>query len=232
MSGEAHIPMISAWPRWLLALAACLAGLPVPAAPASPAEEPEDWLSGGAAQVNEGNLRFLPSPPARPVHHHQNRLHITANSLAGGWIGLKQCHDRLDAVPATQITFREGYVRKLRVLRATGIGKAWVEGPSVQLQNVAPGARLCLAAETRALLDAGGGRFDLNNGPYMRKFLDGYYPMRVTLEIEYPARLLRVLAVFPPEQAGFRISRQAGRISIDTFFEGELRTLVQFQRLH
>jgi hypothetical protein len=46
---------------------------------------------------------------------------------------------------------------------------------------VEPGARLCLSAQTRALRNTGNGYFNLVNGPYMRKFLDGYYPMRVTL---------------------------------------------------
>jgi len=183
-----------------------------------------------ADAVNEGELRFLETPPAKPLHHHQNRIRIDADSLASGWVGLYQCHDRLDAVPLLQITFREGYVRDLKVDLARGIGHAWVEGASVQLRNVEPGARLCLSAQTRALRNTGNGYFSLFSGPYMRKFLDGYYPMRVTLEVDYPAESLQLIDVSPAPQAGLSFDERPGNIRLDALFEGELRLLLQFER--
>lgn len=219
-----------------LVLAACISGAAALAwaAPAPPmsAEELDAWFNGkSTAEVNEGELTFLTTPPDKPVHHHQNRIRITEDSLKSGWTELEQCHDNLDAVPRAQITFREGYIRNLRVLESHVIGEAWVQGPSVQLREVHPGARLCLAAQTRALNNSGNGYFTLNNGPYMRKFLDGYYPMQVSLKLEYPARLLQIIDISPPEQAGFHVSQKAGVVNIDTLFEGELRTQVQFERL-
>lgn len=224
-------------PLKTLALAACLASAiatsSVASAPPPSQKELDAWFNGnGTSEVNEGGLTFLDTPPAKPVHHHQNRIRITPESLASGWTELEQCHDNMDAVPAAQITFREGFVRDLRVLESSAIKKAWVEGSSVQLQGVAPGARLCLAAQTRALKDSGDGYFTLNNGPYMRKFLDGYYPMHVSLKLEYPPQLLQVLDISPAAQQGFQVSQKAGQVKIDTFFEGELRTLVQFERVH
>jgi hypothetical protein len=183
-----------------------------------------------ADAVNEGPLRFLEPPPTKPVHHHQNRIRIDSDSLASGWVGLLQCHDHLDAVPRAQITFREGFVRDLKIDIASGIESAWVEGASVQLQQVAPGARLCLSAQTRALRNAGRGAFNLVNGPYLRKFLDGYYPMRVTLEIDYPQQLLRLTGVSPPPQAGLAVVERPGSIRLDALFEGELRTLIEFRQ--
>lgn len=195
-------------------------------------QELEAWFnSKGADGVNEGKLTFLSAPPAKPVHHHQSRIRITPDSLVTGWTELEQCHEHLDAVPVAQITFREGFVNHLRILEARAIDRAWVEGASVQLQGVSPGARLCLAAQTRALKDSGSGYFTLNNGPYMRKFLDGYYPMRVSLQLDYPAQLLHVIDIAPTEQAGFQARQEKGRISIETLFEGELRTQVQFERV-
>jgi hypothetical protein len=223
--------------RKILAVLACLSGF-LPAAHGASAVPPmsqvelDTWFnSNGAAGVNEGELTFLATPPAKPVHHHQNRIRITPDSLISGWTELEQCHEHLDAVPEAQITFREGFVRNLRVLESHGIGKAWVEGSSVQLQGVGPGARLCLAAQTRALTDSGSGYFTLNNGPYMRKFLDGYYPMQVSIQLEYPAQLLQVIDVSPAEQQGFHISQRAGVVNIETLFEGELRIQAQFERL-
>lgn len=182
-----------------------------------------------AHDVNEGVLHFLERKPERAIHHHQNQIRIDAGSLESGWVELSQCHDNLDAVPRAQITFREGYVRDLRVLSASRIERAWVEDASVQLINVAPGARLCLSAQTRALRQAGNGYYTLSNGPFMRKFLDGYYPMQVTLDILYPPGL-RLLDIEPPAQPGLQIDTQAGVIRIDALFEGELKTLIQFEQ--
>lgn len=220
-----------------LALPVCLAALlaaghALAASPPMSAQELDAWFNGnGASEVNEGVLTFLSTPPAKPAHHHQNRIRITLDSLASGWTELVQCHDHLDAVPRTQITFHEGFVRDLRVVEARAIDEAWVQGSSIQLRGVSPGARLCLAAQTRALKDSGNGYYTLNNGPYMRKFLDGYYPMQVSLRLEYPAGLLQVVDVSPAEQQGFFVNQQSGLVSIETLFEGELRTQVQFERL-
>jgi len=192
------------------------------------AQAASDLSLESAHAVNEGPLHFLATPPAKAVHHHQNRIRIGPDSLASGWVGLSQCHDHIDAVPSAQISFREGKVRELKIDLASGIGKAWVEGASVQLQAVEPGARLCLSLQTRALHKVGPGRFNLVNGPYMRKFLDGYYPMRVTLEVDYPVGTLSLVDVNPAPQPGLSLFEQPGNIRLEAVFEGELRTLIRF----
>ena len=206
-------------------------GLLLPVAlSASLAHAATDLTFESAADVNEGSLHFLPTPPAKPVHHHQNTFRIDADSLNTGWVHLSQCHDHLDAVPKAQITFREGFVRDLKVDSFTHIENAWIEGASVQLLNVESGARLCLSAETRALRHTGNGYYNLYSGPYMRKFLDGYYPMRLTLEIEYPPDLLDLIDISPPAQPGFTVEERPGAIRLDAIFEGELQTLIQFEK--
>jgi hypothetical protein len=194
---------------------------------AAPTEEPEFQ---SASQVNEGSLSFLDEPPAKPVHHHQNRIRIDNASMSTGWVSLAQCHDNLDQVLRAQITFREGFVRDLKIVSSSQIERAWVEDASVQLRNVGPGARLCLEAQTRALKNVGNGYFNLANGPFMRKFLDGYYPMRVSMDIDYPAVLLKLVDISPMQQTGFDIRLEPGHIRLEALFEGELRTLLQFER--
>jgi hypothetical protein len=194
------------------------------------AEADTDAEFASASDVNEGALHFLTAPPARPPHHHQNHIRIDADSLDTGWVHLTQCHDHLDAVPRAQITFRAGYIRDLRVETATGIESARAEGASVQLAGIAPGARLCLTARTRALRDRGDGFFMLQNGPYLRRFLDGYYPIRVSLRVDYPATLLGLVDVSPPAQPGLTIDEDPGSVRVEALFEGELTTLIQFRR--
>lgn len=216
--------------RRVLLLAALAAG-PAAAQSPPPAPPPADLTFESAHNVNEGTLHFLDKPPARTVHHHQNWFRIDADSLATGWVRLVQCHDNLDAVPRAQITFREGFVRDMKVLSYDEIESAWIEGASVQLVNVRRGARLCLAADTRALRHTGNGYYNLYSGPYMRKFLDGYYPMRLTLEIEYPPALLSLLDVTPAAQPGFQLDDAPGHLRMDAVFEGVLQTLTQFEKI-
>jgi hypothetical protein len=99
----------------------------------------------------------------------------------------------------------------------------------VQLQDVGKQAHVCLQASTRALRLQEDGSFALVNGPYMRKFLDGYYPMRVSMRVEYPPDLLQVAGITPSAQSGFAVRQKKGTLDFDAMFEGELRTTIQFE---
>lgn len=194
--------------------------------PAWAANEDELFFKG-TSQVNDGELRFLTSEPERPVHHHHNRLTITRASLETGWVQLEQCHSHLDPVPRSQIMFRRDGVRALRVIRREHIERAWVEGHSVQMVNVAPGARLCLEAETRALTGDAQTGYQLRNGPFLRRFLDGYYPMRVSQEVILATPLL-FLDLDPAPQPGLRLELAPGLVRYEALFEGQLRTTLRF----
>jgi hypothetical protein len=182
------------------------------------------------ARINGGELAFLVAPPRTPVHHHQHRVTIDPGSLADGWITLYQCHSHLDAVPRAEIVFHEGRTRGLQVSSYAGMGKAWVDGASVQIVDVNEGATLCLTAQTRSLTDNGDGTYSLHNGPFMRRFLDGYYPLHVSLDVRFDGTGLRLLDVRPAPQEGFKVDAGVGRIYIDSWFEGRLRTELQFAR--
>lgn len=198
------------------------------------ATEDDDWFfrdfEAEARAVNEGELEFLSEPPAKQVHHHQNHLVIRGPSLEDGWVVLEQCHDNLDAVPDLEVVFSPDRIRNLKVVTARNIGRAWVEGPSVQLKDVRHDARLCVSAESRALRAEGDGAYVLKNGPFMRRFLDGYYPMRVVLQVDYPCGMLDLVAASPAEQPGFRVEEGDCGVAYDTWFEGRLVTELVFKR--
>lgn len=86
-----------------------------------------------AAQVNEGSLRFLESPPDTPAHHHHNRIRLLGTSLVDGWAILEQCHQHLDAVPRAEIVFRSESIRALEITRHKNIAQARVEDASDHL---------------------------------------------------------------------------------------------------
>lgn len=212
-------------------LACCaLIALLAPTVPAAPDPETLLWddLEERIRRLNTGDLVLLPVPPDRPVHHHLTRLEITPEALDTGWVRLQQCHDNLDRVPATQIVYQPGRLRQLEIVGYRNIESAWVEGDSVQLQNIAADAQVCIAAETRALHRTGEGEWELRNGPFMRQFLDGYYPMRVSLEVKYPDRLALV-ATTPAPQPGFEVRDAAPWVAVEAWFEGRLSTRLQFR---
>lgn len=186
-----------------------------------------DSLTARIAQVNEGDLAFLPNPPADAIHHHQNRIVVTDSSLRDGWVSLEQCHQNLDRVAEAQILFHPERSRALQVTDFENMQSAVAERNTVQLRGVGAASEVCLRGETRALVSIGEGVYELQNGPYMRRFLDGYYPMRVSLQIEYPPRL--TLADFSPDrQPGFLVSSAPGRVNAEALFEGQLRTRFRF----
>lgn len=140
------------------------------------------------SDINEGSLHFLDRPLAKLPYRHSKHLTITPASLQSGWIVSNQCHYQLDAVPALEVVFGHGQVRKLEITRADNIEHAWIENDSVQLKNVGANAVLCIHSENHALkFDATNNIYTLTSGPYMRRFLDGYFPMQADLMIDYPA---------------------------------------------
>lgn len=211
-------------------LAALAVAFPAYGANPSPGDGPDfpAFDAASAANVNEGELRFLETPPGKAVHHHHNTVIITDRSLDDGWTGLRQCHENLDQVSALEIVFNPDRIRNLQVESFHGVQRAWVEGASVQLRHVGPGARVCLRAEGRALRDNGDGTFSLASGPFMRKFLDGYYPMRVSMTVRVLTSQIRFLQIDPPSQKGFRVMERPGEVSFDTWFEGRLTTEIRF----
>lgn len=195
------------------------------------AGDDDDWWRDQpqerALAVNEGELVFLDQPPAKAVHHHANRVLITQATLQNGWAHLEQCHKNLDPVAELQIVFNPERVRKLVIRDIRNVGKAWVEGASIQLQDIQRNALICLSAETRSLESQGAGIYTLRSGPFMRRFLDGYYPMHVTFEVDYPDDITLVDAS-PGDQPGLKLTRDERHIVLDAWFEGRLTTRFQF----
>ena len=220
-------------PRWitLLGLLIGIGALPLPVCGASGEDIDADaWLDfdpqTSHRAIADAQVRFLGNPPVEPAHHHRNMLSLEARSLAGGWVRMEQCHANLDVFPRAQIVFRRGHIRHLKIARFKHIGQAWVEDSSVQLLDIRPGAELCIEAESRSLVRNDDGTYSLHSGPFMRKFLDGYFPMRVSLTVRWPDERLQFVRVYPGSQEGVSVRARPGRLELDTWFEGRLETEV------
>lgn len=195
---------------------------------AAAASSEEELFFKNVSEVSDGELHFLTQEPAKPVHHHQNHVFLSDDSLATGWVRLEQCHHHLDPVPSMQIVYSRDRIRDLTILRSANIGKSWVHENTVQMERVEPDAHICIRAETRALIPDGQGRYSLANGPYMRRFLDGYYPMRVSMSVTLETGKLRFTDITPAPQPGFRFSQEGAHLDYEALFEGALRTVIRF----
>ncbi len=218
--------------RWRTAYAALLALAWFMPARAAINGDDAAWLDApeppAVPQAAPGELLFFTSPPAPLVLQSLNRLFIDEHSLGDGWVRMQQCYRSLDPVPDAEIVYAYGSMRGLRIESQTGIGKAMAAGDSVQLEDVGKDAELCVAAEIQILADNADGSYTLRNGPFHRRFLDGYFPMRVALDVYFPAERLRLLSVSPGVQPGFSVTQERGRVNIDSLFAGELTIEVVF----
>ena len=181
-----------------------------------------------ALAVNEGDLEFLTSPPDKPPHVLHNKLVINSQSLKDGWVDLVQCHENLDKVSIAEIMYHGRRTRNIQVLSSVGVEKAWVDKNSVQLVNISDNARICVTAEVHSLYPNFDGTYSMYNGPFHRRFLDGYYPMRVTMDVTLPKGQLSFGAVNPIEQTGFSVIHDKQTMQIDALFVGELNIEVYF----
>lgn len=179
--------------------------------------------------INEGELRFLREAPKTPPHRQSKHLTIKPDSLASGWIANRQCHYELDRVSAMEIVFGKDRVRKLKVSSAQNIERVWIEGSTVQMTNIGADAFVCVESENRILERDIGDAYVLKSGPYMRRFLDGYFPMKVDLTIDYPPNLLTVTGI-EPEVLKTASSLAPGRLTVNALFEGRLMINLHFAK--
>ncbi len=182
-----------------------------------------EGLEARVARVSDGELRFLESPPQAPVHYHYNEIEITESSLIHGWVRLRQCHYNLDPVPELEIVYSPERIRDLKILSADKVGESRVSGPKIQISEIARGGQICISAESRALRRQGGNRYMLQNGPYMRRFLDGYYPMQISMHLSLP-ETIRLMEAEPKSQPGMEVDIREQSASLKGWFEGILYT--------
>jgi hypothetical protein len=194
--------------------------------------EPDWWLEQeeltATDSVSEGKLRFLLEPPAKPVLHSLNRLTVLASSLDDGWINLYQCYQNLDPVADAEVVYRYKAMRELKIINYRNIDKAEIEGQAIQLKNVRKQAELCVTAMVRIFYRNADSSFSLINGPFHRKFLDGYYPYYLTLEVIYPSSKLKFKQIIPVEQPGFAVEKQTGKLHVEAVFDGILNIEIVF----
>lgn len=201
------------------ALLGCISPLPAQAGPLTL----DDVVTGQT-------LRFLANRPDPDAYWYESTVHISPDSLDTGVVRMDTCHHRLDATQRIVIAFNADRVQTLEVLSSTGLEKAEVLGKRVELAGVKTGANVCVGITSRALDATEPGQWRLQAGPLMRRYLDGYLPMRAHLTVHWPAELLRLQSTEPAAQAGVSLLQQSGIAELDVTFAGRLRPQFVLER--
>jgi len=187
----------------------------------------EDWFNDDSdmsiEDVNEGELKFIVPVTEKNILHSEAELTITEKSLETGWVGLHQCYRNLDRIDKTDVVYSYKNIKQLKITSSGYIGEAKVDGQTIQLEDVSASAFICVQAEVKILEKISQDTFVLSNGPYYRRFLDGYYPYHVTVNISYPADRLKYIRISPAPQPLFEVMQQSGKLHVDTWFEGILQ---------
>ncbi len=192
----------------------------------------DDWFNENSdlsiEDINEGELEFIAPITDKNILHSGSMLSITEKSLETGWVGLDQCYRNLDPVGKIDVVYRYKNIKQLKITSSGNIGKARVDGQTIQLEDVSSSAYICVQAEVQILEKTSQDTFVLSNGPYYRQFLDGYYPYHVTVSISYPADKLKYTRISPAPQPLFEVIQQPGKLLVDTWFEGILMIDIKF----
>lgn len=189
-------------------------------------EDDSEWR---ALQVNEGQLTFIDELPDASVLHSDTHLWITEDSLSSGWVKMQQCYRQLDAVGRTDVVYAYAEMRKLEITHTEKIAQTRVKQNRIELEDVEKAAELCVTSEVRILRCSSNKICSIDNGPYHRKFLDGYYPYHVSLSVHYPVSYLALESIEPGQQKGVAVKKTTGKVNIDCWFEGELMISLRFR---
>lgn len=198
--------------------------------------ELEQWFESDSFEPeyvdksSDARLTFIAPLVNETVPSSSTQLTITPESLHDGWIAINQCHDNIDPVPDAEVVYRFRVIRNLQITQSNHIERAWVDGPSVQLKNVGRSARLCIEAEAQALSQDNEGNYRLRYGPFQRKFLDGYFPYHISLNVNYPEKLLSLSQLEPSPKLGYDHKITQGNLMADAWFTGRLTFEYRFKR--
>lgn len=198
-------------------------------------EQLEEWFNNDKldmpeeATIQDEVLRFILNTNKKNIPVTEKTYRININSLKTGWVVIEQCYRNLDPVSQLEVVYEYQHMRKLKVTHQQLVGKLWIEGQTIQIENLSKGASICTKAEVKIFRHADKNTYLLLAGPFKRKFLDGYHPMHVKLNIQYPADRLILNEMFPEAAPGFNLTHNNGLIKIDTRFTGKLYLALSFK---
>lgn len=198
-------------------------------------EDLEKWFNSDdelpTDKINEGTLKFINNSPTKGVFHSTINISIDQNSIEQGWTSLSQCYSNLDPISLTAIVYRKIHIKDIEILSTKNIQKAKISGHKVILNEVSENAEICIKLSSRNFYQNEDKSFSLVNGPYHRRFFDGYFPYHLTLNIQYTPNLNYHYSI-PKKQNGFNVTQNLHALKVNTLFEGKLKTEFRFNLIN
>lgn len=177
-------------------------------------------------EIGDEQFVALTEAPPHPPFIHQKTLTLGPEAMSSGWVRNEQCHRQFSPAAALQFVFKRDQIRAIEILEQHAIGRSWVDGNTVQLEDVGKQSSICFRSENRMLERQAGGGYRIKVGPFFYRFLDGYFPVQVDLKVRFPADKLVLSRVRP--ESGVEVERRKDEVRLSSTFQGILRVEMLF----
>jgi hypothetical protein len=182
--------------------------------------------------ASEGEIKFLKERPDPGAYSFQSRVKITPSSLENGSVDIATCHLQLDPIRKIVIVFNPERVQAIAVKSMSKIASAEIKGNQVTLSDVERGATVCIDLRSRALDKIADSTYQLNAGPLMRRYFDGYLPMSAQLRVDWPKDMFAVQSTLPEKKEGVQVFEGNDGMQLDVTFAGKMTAQIVLKKIN
>lgn len=182
--------------------------------------------------ASEGEIKFLKERPDPGAYSFQSRVKITPLSLENGSVDIATCHIQLDPIRKIVIVFNPERVQAIAVKSMSKIASAEIKGNQVTLSDVERGATVCIDLRSRALDRIADSTYQLNAGPLMRRYFDGYLPMSAQLRVDWPKDMFAVQSTLPEQKEGVQVLEGNDGMQLDVIFAGKMTAQIVLKKIN
>lgn len=182
--------------------------------------------------ASEGEIKFLKERPDPGAYSFQSRVKITPLSLENGSVEIATCHIQLDPIRKVVIVFNPERVQAIAVKSMNKVASAEIKGNQVTLTDVERGATVCIDLRSRALDKIADSTYQLNAGPLMRRYFDGYLPMSAQLRVDWPKDMFTVQSTLPEKKEGVQVFEGNDGMQLDVIFAGKMTAQIVLKQIN
>lgn len=197
--------------------------------------EERAWLEDDSAldamTVNDGQINWVSADQTTGKYYLENKITVIPDSLKTGWVRFIQCHNQLDPFYKVEVQYHSENTRNLQVQSHDLIDKVNIDNvnQAAVLIEVKKGAKVCISGESKTM-KANDKGYVIQRGPYMRKFLDGYYPMYLKESLDWSQTPIELEQTNIQTQPGrsFQYSQANKTLTAEYWFEGRLMPTYEY----
>jgi hypothetical protein len=100
------------------------------------------------------------------------------------------------------------------------------------MTDVERGATVCIDLRSRALDKIADLTYQLNAGPLMRRYFDGYLPMSAQLRVDWPKDMFSLESTLPQRREGVQVVEGNDGMQLDAIFAGTLTAKIVLKKMN